>query len=157
MSAVQAPLASERPSTPSALADDCYERAIQLLKKRDYPNALQEVSLALRSGAARAEHDALYAWLLCHDGGAFRIHPRAFAHLERALRRDPLCERAHYYKGMLLKQLGRADEAHFHFVRATQVNRDNVEAAREVRLYDMRQRREKPSLIQKLLRFGGDE
>jgi Tfp pilus assembly protein PilF len=80
------------------------------------------------------------------------------AHLDRALRHDPLCERANHYKGMVLKRLGRFDEAHQYFLRAMQVNRENVEAAREVRLYDMRKRNQnsRPSLVDKLFKKFGD-
>lgn len=148
---------SERPD-PEA----CFARAEKLMKQREYAAALQAANEALRMGGDRADHEALYAWLLCLQGSGseLAVHPRAMGHLDRALRRDPLCERAHHYKGMVLKRLGRADEAHNHFLRAMQVNRDNLEAAREVRLYDMRKRTRdsRPSLVSKLLkRFGDNE
>jgi len=151
---------SARPERPDPEA--CFARAERLLRQREYAAALQAANEALRLGGDRAEHEALYGWLLCLQGGGteLRIHPRAMAHLDRALRHDPLCERANHYKGMVLKRLGRFDEAHQYFLRAMQVNRDNLEAAREVRLYDMRKRNRdsRPSLVNKLLkRFGDDE
>jgi hypothetical protein len=151
---------SARPERPDPEA--CFARAERLLRQREYAAALQAANEALRLGGDRAEHEALYGWLLCLQGGGteLSVHPRAMAHLDRALRHDPLCERANHYKGMVLKRLGRFDEAHQYFLRAMQVNRDNIEAAREVRLYDMRKRNRdsRPSLVNKLLkRFGDDE
>jgi hypothetical protein len=151
---------SIKPERPDPEA--CFARAERLMKQREYAAALQASNEALRLGGDRAEHEALYAWLLCLQGSdtELRVHPRAMQHLDRALRRDPLCERANHYKGMVLKRLGRFDEAHNYFLRAMQVNRDNLEAAREVRLYDMRKRNRdsRPSLVNKLLKkFGDDE
>jgi tetratricopeptide (TPR) repeat protein len=159
--ASQAPASkSTKPERPDPEA--CFARAERLMKQREYAAALQAANEALRVGGDRAEHEALYAWLLCLQGSdtELRVHPRAMQHLDRALRRDPLCERANHYKGMVLKRLGRHDEAHNYFLRAMQVNRDNLEAAREVRLYDMRKRNRdsRPSLVNKLLKkFGDDE
>lgn len=154
------PARSVRPERPDPEA--CFARAERLLKQREYAAALQAANEALRLGGDRAEHEALYGWLLCLQGAGteLRVHPRAMAHLDRALRHDPLCERANHYKGMVLKRLGRFDEAHQYFLRAMQVNRENLEAAREVRLYDMRKRNRdsRPSLVNKLFkRFGDDE
>jgi Tfp pilus assembly protein PilF len=154
------PAPSNRPERPDPEA--CFARAERLMKQREYAAALQAANEALRLGGDRAEHEAVYGWLLCLQGGGteLRVHPRAMAHLDRALHHDPLCERANHYKGMVLKRLGRFDEAHQYFLRAMQVNRDNLEAAREVRLYDMRKRNQhsRPSLVNKLLkRFGDDE
>jgi len=149
---------SGRPERPDPEA--CFARAERLLRQREYAAALAAANEALRLGGDRAEHEALYGWLLCLQGGGteLRVHPRAMAHLDRALRHDPLCERANHYKGMVLKRLGRFDEAHQYFLRAMQVNRDNVEAAREVRLYDMRKRNQnsRPSLVDKLFKKFGD-
>jgi len=149
---------SGRPERPDPEA--CFARAERLLRQREYAAALAAANEALRLGGDRAEHEALYGWLLCLQGGGteLRVHPRAMAHLDRALRHDPLCERANHYKGMVLKRLGRFDEAHQYFLRAMQVNRDNVEAAREVRLYDMRKRNQhsRPSLVDKLFKRFGD-
>jgi hypothetical protein len=149
---------SGRPERPDPEA--CFARAERLLRQREYAAALAAANEALRLGGDRAEHEALYGWLLCLQGGGteLRVHPRAMAHLDRALRHDPLCERANHYKGMVLKRLGRFDEAHQYFLRAMQVNRDNVEAAREVRLYDMRKRNQnsRPSLVNKLFKRFGD-
>jgi hypothetical protein len=149
---------STRPDRPDPEA--CFARAEKLMKQREYAAALAAANEALRLGGDQADHEALYAWLLCLQGSdnELRVHPRALSHLDRALRRDPLCERAHHYKGMVLKRLGRPDEAHTHFLYAMQVNRENLEAAREVRLYDMRKRSRgnRPSLVSKLLKRWGD-
>lgn len=139
--------------TQAAQAQAHQGRAEALLKQREYAAALREASAALKLGAGNADCQAVYAWALYqHNGGGNRVHPRVWDHLEHALKRDPLCDRAHLYKGLLLKRVGRFEEAHWHFRRVLQLDHSNLEAAREVRLHEMRRRHTQPSgLVRRLL------
>jgi len=140
--------------TQSAQAQAHLARAEALLQQREYAGALREASAALKLGAGNnADCQALYAWALYqHNGAGNRVHPRVWDHLEHALKRDPLCDRAHLYKAQLLKRVGRFEEAHWHFRRVLQLDHDNIEAAREVRLHEMRKRHLQPSgLVRRLL------
>jgi tetratricopeptide (TPR) repeat protein len=143
-----------RAATPPQ-AEAHYQRAQRLLKQKDYSQGLREAREAVKRGATHAEHQALYAWLLYqHGGGGDRIHPRVWEHLEHALKRDPRCERAHHYKASLLKRMGQLDHAYVHYKRALKLDNNNLEAAREVRLYEMRKRHEQQSagLVDRLFR-----
>jgi tetratricopeptide (TPR) repeat protein len=143
--------APQRTQSGQALAHQA--RAEALLKQRDYAAALREANSALKLGAGNADCQAIYAWALYqHNGAGNRVHPRVWDHLELALKRDPLCDRAHLYKGQLLKRVGRFEESHWHFRRVLQLDHNNIEAAREVRLHEMRRRHTQSSgLVRRLL------
>jgi tetratricopeptide (TPR) repeat protein len=133
-------------------AEEHRRRAEILLQRRDYISALQEAETALSlDGCAR--HEALYAWSLYLRTGTTRVHPRALEHLERALKHDPRCERAYHYKAVLLKQTGQLDEAVWHFKRALKLDPKNLEAAREIRLHELRSSQREQSGFMKRL-FG---
>jgi hypothetical protein len=128
-----------------------YRRKAELLLRRnDYAGALQQAERALELDDS-ASHEAFYAWLLyLRHSATGRVHPEAWTRLKLALKRDPSCDRAYFYKGMLLKQLERLEEAQLHFKRALKLNPDNLDAAREVRLFEVRNRG-KSGLLQRLL------
>ena len=81
------------------------------------------------------------------------------AALDRALKLNPDSERAHYYRGVVLKRLKRDNEALLHFRTASQLNPRNVEAARELRLAMMRRESRPPpptGLLSKFLKGPKD-
>lgn len=136
-------------------AEACYRRAEGLWKRRDYAGAQAAVERALGLDSSVARYEALLGLLLhlrsgSGDGG--RVHPNALRHLEQALRLDPRCEQANYAMALVLKRAGRHDAAYEHFHRVWRLNPRNLEAAREVRLHVMRNRKS-PSggLIDRLL------
>ena len=100
------------------------------------------------------DYHALYAWLL-HLMNPTDPAPidEMLSSLDRALKSNPQSERAHYYKGVVLKRLKRDREALSHFHAAVQINPRNVDAAREVRLATMRRESKPPppGLLSKLL------
>ena len=77
--------------------------------------------------------------------------------LDRALKANPRNERAHFYKGTILKRMKRDNEAIRHFKQAVDINPRNVDAAREVRIADMRRDSKPPpgqgGILSRL--FGG--
>jgi curved DNA-binding protein CbpA len=120
-------------------ADTHYREAERLLRVSDYPAAFEQAQQALR-GHRSARNEALYAWLLClRSGTADGIHPRALPFLDSALHRDPQCIEAHYYKAMVLKRAGQLEQARQEFRRVLKLSPEHLEAARELRLQDMRQ------------------
>jgi len=60
--------------------------------------------------------------------------------LDAVLLKEPRFERALFYRGSLLKRCGRYDRAIRDFRLAAEINPKNIDAVREVRLYDMRKR-----------------
>ena len=99
---------------------------------------MREAHQALRADGT-ARNEALFAFLLyLTSGERGQVHPRAFHHLDRALQREPNCEDAHFYKGLLLKRSGYEQDAAWHFRRALKINPNNVDAVRELRLWEAR-------------------
>jgi tetratricopeptide (TPR) repeat protein len=139
----------------AAQAAVLWDRAEAALRRRDPSGALLCARDAIKVGTPSAEQEALLAWALYQNSGAgARIHPKVFEHLDHALRTDPLCESAHYYKGLLFKQKGLLDRAHAHFQRVLLLNSGHVDAAREVHLYERRrsQNSQPPGLLRRWLK-----
>ena len=130
--------ASQSSQERQAEAEERYREAQVLLRRSDYPAALNAAHLALRAYGS-ASYEALYAWLLYLSGGdPDKVPPRALRHLERALQREPDCADAHYYLGMLLMRMGRDHEALLHWRRVLRVKPGHQDTARAVRLHEMR-------------------
>jgi tetratricopeptide (TPR) repeat protein len=60
--------------------------------------------------------------------------------LDGILAKEKEFERALYYRGVLLKRSGRGERAIRDFRLASELNPKNLDAVREVRLYEMRKR-----------------
>lgn len=135
-----------------------YQKAEVLIRRRDYSGAMQLLRSALNKNPDESDVNALYAWLLHlmnqHDEAPFDDMLRA---LDRALRNNPRNERAHFYKGTILKRMKRDNEALKHFRQAVEINPRNVDAAREVRIAGMRRDSKPPpgggGILSRL--FGG--
>lgn len=149
------PLARSIPPAASALQAEGHMRDAELaLRRKDYPMALLEVQRALRLQVC-ARHEALYAWVLHLSSGApaGRVHPRALSHIDSALRRDGSCVEAHQYKALMHKHAGEGEKAHAHWKRVLRLAPGHLDAAREVRLWDMRNKgRTHSGLIERI--FG---
>lgn len=128
------------------------------LRKRTREEVIHDIDTALAEGewavAEResrrlAESDpndgdalALLAWSAARGGDAPDDALRmALVSLDRAVHIDRTCERALYLRGCLAKRLGKIDAAFRDFVRVVHLNPNNVDAVREVRLIEMRQRK----------------
>jgi curved DNA-binding protein CbpA len=141
-----------------------YQKAEVLTKRRDYPQAMELIQSALAKNKDEGDYHALHGWLLhlMHpgDAGPTDVMLREF---DFALKANPKNERAHYYKGVVLKRLNRLGEAARHFRTAAEINPRNVDAAREVRLSHMRRDSKPPPdgagssrLLSKLFKGGKD-
>lgn len=116
-----------------------FQKAEVLLRRRDYQGAMQHVRAAMNKAPDESDVNALYAWLL-HLMNPQEAAPfdEILRSLDRALRANPRNERAHFYKGTILKRMKRENEALKHFRMAVEINPRNVDAAREVRIAVMR-------------------
>jgi curved DNA-binding protein CbpA len=135
-----------------------FQKAEVLMKRRDFTQAMQHMRAALAKNPDEPDFHALYAWLL-HLMNPTDPAPtdEMLSSLERALKAHPNSERAHYYRGVVLKRVKRDREALHHFRKALDINPRNVDAAREVRLAGMRRDSKPPSgLLSKLFKGGKD-
>ncbi len=122
-----------------------YQKAEVLVRRREYAQAMQLLRSALGKSPDEADYHALYAWILhLTNPGTPAPLDEMLRSLDRALKENPRHERAHYYKGVVLKRLKRDGEAVRHFRAAAEINPHNVDAAREVRLATMRRESKPP-------------
>jgi curved DNA-binding protein CbpA len=123
-----------------------FQKAEVLVKTRDYPRAMQHLQSALNKNPDEPDYLALYAWLLhLQNPGEGAPTDEMLRALNRALGNNPRHERAHYYLGVVLKRLQRDAAALKHFRSAVELNPYNVDAARELRIANMRRGSKPPS------------
>jgi hypothetical protein len=117
-------------------ATTAFQKAEVLLKRGNLALAEKEAALAFENDPSQADHVALHVWIQAQKPGADMTE--LMVQLEKAAKSEPNNLRVRWYRGQLLKRLGRAREAlhDFRFI----VERDprHTDAHREVRLYAMR-------------------
>jgi curved DNA-binding protein CbpA len=129
-----------------------FQKAEVHLRKREFIQALEFVRSALAKNPDEADYHALQAWILhLSHTGADAPMDEIMRSLDRALKSNARHERAHYYRGVILKRLKRDSEAVRHFRIAAELNPHNVDAAREVRLASMRRDSKPPAAGQNVL------
>jgi tetratricopeptide (TPR) repeat protein len=150
-------LAAEGEDVPlgrAEAAEELWRRVDGFVAQREYAPALLLARNAAKLALPSAEREALTGWLLfLHGGPNGRVHPQVWDHFDRAFKREPLCAQAHYYKALVLRRSGEPEQAHLHFKRALSIAPGHMDAAREVRLYRMREEhaRQQAGFLQKLL------
>jgi curved DNA-binding protein CbpA len=117
-----------------------FQKAEIFLKRNDLAQAEEYCKKAIAGDDKQADYQALLAWLLSmkpdrQDEAATNV---LLADLTKAIAMNKMCERAHFYRGMLLKRLAKEDQAVKDFRRAFELNPRNIDAQREVRIFEMR-------------------
>jgi HD-GYP domain-containing protein (c-di-GMP phosphodiesterase class II) len=133
-----------------------FEKAGILLKRSDVVGAEQMLERSIELDPKQASSLALLAWvrsLKSNDGlqGALDL-------AERAAVLSPEDSRVLYYRGTILKRMDRTGDAIRDFRRAVELDKGNLDAMREVRLFDLRAQKrpaaaEERGLLGRL--FGG--
>jgi tetratricopeptide (TPR) repeat protein len=134
----------ERDDVARALgAAAAYQRAEVLFKKCNLAAAEREVRVALEADPEQPDYVSLYVEIKANqpDFAGSQQLDELIALLTRALKQGPPSERAHYWRGQLLKRAGRLEEAQRDFRWVVHNNPHHVDAARELRLYEMRRGR----------------
>jgi curved DNA-binding protein CbpA len=115
-----------------------HSKAEVLVRQRHFEAAAALLSSAIEIVSDEPDLLATYAWCLFNlpnsDG---RLQDMQVA-VERALAIEPKHDRAHYYKGMIQQRQGKEADALTSFRKALELNKKNADAAREVRLAEMR-------------------
>jgi len=122
-------------------AASAFQRAEILVRKKDLPAALVEAETAYRGDSGQAEYVGLYAWLLVQTGGDAE---QALTLLNPAIEREPQNVKALWYRAQLYKKAGKESQALRDCKRILQVKPSHVDAAREVRVFEMRRRTGSP-------------
>jgi curved DNA-binding protein CbpA len=112
------------------------------LSKGEWSEAERESRRLAESDPNDAEALALLAWAAARGGDAPDDTLRmSLVSLDRAVHLDRSSERSLFLRGCLAKKLGKVDAAFRDFARVVHLNPHNVDAAREVRLFEMRSRK----------------
>ncbi len=119
-------------------AETLYQKGLVLLRRSQYDKALEFVDKARELNPNEGEYLATWAKIqsALRDPGS--PVDDLIPHLRRAEELAPKSERVHLYMGQLLKQTNSLSEARTHFEMVLKVNPRNIEAAREVRIMEIR-------------------
>jgi tetratricopeptide (TPR) repeat protein len=117
-----------------------FQKAEVCFKRQDYAQAEQFCRKALKADPTQPDYHAMRAWLLSlkPDYQAPDKIIECIHELDAAVGLSDRCERAFFWRGMLHKRLGKHLMAQRDFKRTVEINPRNIDAAREVRLYQMR-------------------
>lgn len=122
-------------------AATAFQRAEVLMKKRDELGALREARAAYEGDSTQAEYKALYAWLESKQRKPDGVDD-LLSLLDEAARDEPENVRIRWYRGQLLKRMGREMHAIRDFRHIVSLAPGHLEAQREIRVYEMRRRAE---------------
>lgn len=117
-----------------------FKKAEVLVKKRDLAGAEKLAEKATEDDPEQAEYLALYAWIAAKNRFAEGV--KQFEDLvglaEKAMQMQQENMRVHYYRAVVFKLAGRKKEAQKAFRYVVENDPSNVDAARELRLFKMR-------------------
>jgi curved DNA-binding protein CbpA len=117
-------------------ASNAFQKAEVLMKRGNLAAAEKEAKTAYEGDASQADHVALYFWIQAQKpAGDLQA---CAVELEKAEKAEPNNLRVRWYRGQLLKRLGREREALHEFRFIVQRDPRHTDAQREVRLYAMR-------------------
>lgn len=150
---------SSRPVAPvpderTQQAERAYQAAQQCISRKQFERADIFARQAYEANPLSAEYLALHAWLRMQLGDL--SHPlrasEIMAQLDRAAMKERESISIRFYRAQVLKRLGRDDDAYRDFRFVARRKPDLLDAVREVRLYEMRQRNQqkKASMLSKL-------
>ena len=120
-----------------------FQRAEILWKKND-PGAEQYITRAYQADPEQSDYIALFATMQLAKRAADAPVDDLLKLCDRAIENHERCERAYFCRAMLKKRVGKIDSAMSDFRAAYEINPKNLDAAREVRLYEMRRGRMSP-------------
>jgi DnaJ-domain-containing protein 1 len=124
-------------------ATNAFQKAEVLLKRGALALAEKEAQIAFENDPSQADHVALHVWIQAQKPGADLTS--LAVQLEKAAKSEPNNLRVRWYRGQLLKRLGRAREALLDFKFIVERDPRHTDAHREVRLYAMRRGNRPPS------------
>jgi tetratricopeptide (TPR) repeat protein len=115
-----------------------FKKAEVLLKKNDAKQAEAHLVRAVGLAPAVVEYGALLVWVRVKPGATPSEIQASIRELDDLIHQDAKCARAYFYRGQLKKRAGQDAGAKSDFERTVELDPANIDAAREVRLYKMR-------------------
>lgn len=123
-------------------AQTAYQKALVLMKRNSLEAAEAEARRAADDDPEQADYLGLVAWLEALKPGA-KLEP-LIAELDRAVRMEENNLRVRWFRGQLLKRIGRENKAIADFRFIMERDPKHVDAQREVRLFEMRRGSSRP-------------
>jgi tetratricopeptide (TPR) repeat protein len=119
-----------------------FQKAEICLRRNDYAQAETLVKKAYKADP-QPEYLAMIAWLdaLKPDHQTPQATQQSIARLDQAIKQNEKLERAYFWRGMLHKRMNNTGRAVNDFRKAAELNPRNIDAVREVRLFEMRKER----------------
>jgi tetratricopeptide (TPR) repeat protein len=122
-----------------------FQKAEIMLKKGDLAGAERLAAKAAAADPEQPDYLTLLTWLRASQPGASTATlAESVKNFDSILSQAPNHHRALWYRGSLLKRLGREEIAVVDFRRLLVLDSKNLDAAREVRLFEMRHGSEAP-------------
>ncbi len=117
-----------------------FQKAEVCFKRNDYAQAEALCRKALELDPTQPDYVAMLAWLtaLKPENQGSEKTTACIEQLAKAIKMSDRCEKAYFWRGMLYRRLGKDDLAVRDFRLVIELNPRNIDAAREVRLYQMR-------------------
>jgi cytochrome c-type biogenesis protein CcmH/NrfG len=120
-------------------AAEAFQKAEILMRKRDLDGAERFASVALAGDKDQPEYAALLAWIRARKQGATEADIRqSLEVLKAAVAKQENNVKMRYYYGGVLKLAGHAGAALREFRFVAENDPSNLDAARELRLHDIR-------------------
>jgi tetratricopeptide (TPR) repeat protein len=116
-----------------------YERVLVLGRRHEYDQAIDLLQRILSVTKDEPDYHAMQAWLLLqkHPGKDAPLK-EMLAYADRAIELHADHEKAQLYRALILRRMGRLKESLSAFKKVVAINPNNLEAAREVRVANMR-------------------
>ncbi|HRI64153.1 MAG TPA: DnaJ domain-containing protein [Polyangium sp.] len=122
------------------------QKAELCLKKNELAAAESHAKMASLADPEQPAYAALLAWIqaqqrpvpVLEEGKTSPVYDDLIRTFDDLLKKEPTFERALFYRATLLQRAGHADRAFKDFSRALELNPRNIDAAREVRLHQVR-------------------
>lgn len=124
-------------------AATAFQKAEVLMKRNNTAGALEEARRAVELDPSQADYIALLAWVESTQLNANL--EEILARIEKALRMEPNNTRIRWYRGSILKRLGKNGKAVGDFRFVVENDPRHVDAQREIRLYEMRKAEQRRS------------
>ena len=120
-------------------------KAEGMLKKNDAVAAERHLRRAVQLAPTNVECQVLLVSLQAKPDSTPERLRELVVDLDRLIARDAGSKRAYYFRGLLQKRLEQPKKAIADFARAVELDAQNVDAARELRILKMRQDRAEPA------------
>ncbi len=115
-----------------------FQKAEVCLRRKDFAEAERLVQLAVESSPDDGEYLALSAWIQVSQRPPEAKVDDLIVKLKKAQSRAKEAEKPNFYLAMTLKRAGQMQAAIIYFKRASIANPRNLDALRELRLWEMR-------------------